>query len=235
MQTCKYLSVICAAGLLAGAAGVRAQETDAQARAREALRQKMAELDAQEPAGKSKKSQPPVVEPPTPAPVPAPPVEVTPPTPPPPPPPPEPVTPPPAPVVTAPPLEIPPPAPPVVAVEVPASSDSEAVERARAALRQKMAELDAQSGIVPTPTVANVAPVSLPPPTPPAPAPTPQPTHQTVQSSAPPPPPPPVTIPPPAVSSSKEARLSALLVQYKADQITAEQYHTQRAAIIAEP
>ena len=37
------------------------------------------------------------------------------------------------------------------------------------------------------------------------------------------------------ISATKEQRLQALLVQYKADQITPQQYHTQRAAILAEP
>ena len=35
--------------------------------------------------------------------------------------------------------------------------------------------------------------------------------------------------------TSKEVRLQQLLVRYKADQITPEEYHTLRAAIIAEP
>ena len=37
------------------------------------------------------------------------------------------------------------------------------------------------------------------------------------------------------ISATKQQRLDALLSQYKADQITPEQYHTQRAAILAEP
>jgi hypothetical protein len=39
----------------------------------------------------------------------------------------------------------------------------------------------------------------------------------------------------PVVTQSKEARLQALLVSYKADKITPEEYHKQRAAILAEP
>lgn len=39
----------------------------------------------------------------------------------------------------------------------------------------------------------------------------------------------------PAFSGSKQDRLAALLQQYKADQITPQQYHAQRAAIIAAP
>jgi hypothetical protein len=37
------------------------------------------------------------------------------------------------------------------------------------------------------------------------------------------------------ISAGKEARLQALLEKYKADQLTPEEYHQQRAAILAEP
>jgi hypothetical protein len=37
------------------------------------------------------------------------------------------------------------------------------------------------------------------------------------------------------ISAAKQQKLDLLLFQYKADQITPEQYHEQRAAIIAEP
>jgi hypothetical protein len=37
------------------------------------------------------------------------------------------------------------------------------------------------------------------------------------------------------ISGDKQQRLAALLQQYKADQLTPEQYHTQRAKILAEP
>lgn len=43
------------------------------------------------------------------------------------------------------------------------------------------------------------------------------------------------TTPPLPISADKEQRLQDLLVKYRADQITPEQYHTQRAAILAEP
>jgi hypothetical protein len=45
----------------------------------------------------------------------------------------------------------------------------------------------------------------------------------------------PMTTPPLPISGSKEEQLQALLEKYKADQITPEQYHQQRAAILAEP
>ena len=45
----------------------------------------------------------------------------------------------------------------------------------------------------------------------------------------------PLTAPASSLPASKEQRLQALLDQYKADKITAEEYHDQRAKIIAEP
>jgi hypothetical protein len=46
---------------------------------------------------------------------------------------------------------------------------------------------------------------------------------------------PPLQPPPPAISAAKRQRLDDLLARYKADQITPEQYHEQRAKILAEP
>ncbi len=45
----------------------------------------------------------------------------------------------------------------------------------------------------------------------------------------------PIEAPSLPISMSKEAQLQALLAQYKADQITPEQYFKQRAAILAQP
>ncbi len=45
----------------------------------------------------------------------------------------------------------------------------------------------------------------------------------------------PIPGPPPPVSADKEQRLHALLLQYQADQLTPQQYHEQRAKILAEP
>jgi len=45
----------------------------------------------------------------------------------------------------------------------------------------------------------------------------------------------PMTAPASPLSASKEERLAALLTKYKADQISPEEYHQQRAAILAEP
>lgn len=45
----------------------------------------------------------------------------------------------------------------------------------------------------------------------------------------------PIEAPALPISMSKAAQLQALLAKYKADQITPEQYHKQRAAILAQP
>jgi hypothetical protein len=45
----------------------------------------------------------------------------------------------------------------------------------------------------------------------------------------------PLEFPPPAVPASKETKLADLLQKYRADQVTPEEYHTQRAKILAEP
>jgi hypothetical protein len=46
---------------------------------------------------------------------------------------------------------------------------------------------------------------------------------------------PPLQAPAPTVSADKEQRLQELLAKYRADQITPEAYHEQRAKILAEP
>jgi hypothetical protein len=45
----------------------------------------------------------------------------------------------------------------------------------------------------------------------------------------------PIAAPPLPISASKQDRLAALLQKYQADQITPDEYHSQRAAILAEP
>lgn len=45
----------------------------------------------------------------------------------------------------------------------------------------------------------------------------------------------PLPAPPSTISSSKEQQLQALLEQYKADQITPQEYHERRAKILSEP
>ena len=46
---------------------------------------------------------------------------------------------------------------------------------------------------------------------------------------------PPIQAPPLPYSADKQAQLDALLVKYQADQISPEEYHKQRAAILAQP
>jgi hypothetical protein len=143
----------------------------------------------------------------------------------------------------------------------PATPDAEAQAKARAALEQKMSELNQQNWT--TPAVAPAAP--------PAPSPVAiQPATSEVKPAAPqtrpvaispvkPAPPAvkpevmppanqinanfpgkelglrPIEAPPLPISAAKEAQLRALLERYQADQITPEQYHAERAKILAEP
>jgi hypothetical protein len=44
-----------------------------------------------------------------------------------------------------------------------------------------------------------------------------------------------IPAPPLPINAAKADRLAALLGKYQADQISPEEYHTQRAAILAEP
>jgi hypothetical protein len=46
---------------------------------------------------------------------------------------------------------------------------------------------------------------------------------------------PPMSGPPSSLSAAKQQKLDALLQQYRADQISPEQYHEQRAKILSEP
>jgi len=45
----------------------------------------------------------------------------------------------------------------------------------------------------------------------------------------------PIEVPALPISAAKEAQLQALLAKYKADKITPEEYHKQRAEILAGP
>jgi hypothetical protein len=46
---------------------------------------------------------------------------------------------------------------------------------------------------------------------------------------------PPIQSPPPSISTDKQQRLAELLRKYKAEEITPEEYHQQRAKILSEP
>ncbi|MEY4385823.1 MAG: hypothetical protein RLY20_1106 [Verrucomicrobiota bacterium] len=142
------------------------------------------------------------------------------------------------------------------------AADTEEQARMREALRQKMQELGqeqsspatAAPAVKTTKTVKTAAPTAASKPAVTAPAPAPKvvaaPTAPantapaTTQSAAP------VASaqaakavpakafnepPPAALPTSKEARLAQLLQQYKTDQITPEQYHTERAKIVGAP
>jgi hypothetical protein len=167
------------------------------AKAREALRQKMNELEKQSTTA----AQPlPAVAPPAPAP---------------------------APVVQSQPAAVqaaPAPAPaaqpasqPAIVAPTPASPET--LAKAQAAMEQKMRELQAlpsvaAGGAAAAPALQSGRPAKR---------------NQTLQQF------PPLKGPPPAVAADKEQRLQELLRKYKADQITPEQYHLQRAKILAEP
>ena len=151
-------------------------------------------------------------------------------------------TPPPAPAKTEV-VPVPPPAPapaPVVATQpvpaaydsVPPPNDPAKVAQEREAMRQKLAASQAP------PTSTPVVPTS-----PVAPAPV---ASATVKPVAPAPvAPPPAEATPPSYTqveapasplpATKQTRLADLLAKYRADTITAQEYHTTRAAILAEP
>jgi hypothetical protein len=110
-----------------------------------------------------------------------------------------------------------PPAMPALAEPAPASAES--IAKARTAVEQQMKQLETRP---PVAAGSATAPTTL--------APT-KPTkrNQILQSF------PPLQSPPPAIGADKEQRLQELLRKYKADQITPEQYHQDRAKILAEP
>jgi hypothetical protein len=221
MQFSKFMPLVCAAAFCAGFITARAEDNPAQAAARVALEEKMRELDAQE-AATNAEAPPAIVVTPSgatqeqPS---APAAAVT-------------TTPAPAesqPAATAP-TETQPASPTT-------SSGIDASAAARAVLDQKMHELDAQqtSTNAETPTVSTTIPSSAE-------------TVQTPVLAAPPAPPQasanypgkdlglnPIEAPAPPISADKQAQLQTLLAKYMADQITPEEYHKQRAEILAEP
>lgn len=223
MQILKKFLVAFALAAIAAPVYLSAEDTDAQALARAALEQKMKELKDGAPATTPQPAAPPAA----------------------------PQTPPP--VQSQPPAN---PAPQQLVTAPPASADL--IEQARAAMRAKMAELqsakNAGAPAQPLPPAQAATPVAAPPPAAaevkPA-KPEKKPAEKKVakekaekkpESKKPavenPPAQPAFTqMEPPAsaLPANKEQRLQALLEQYKADKITAEEYHTQRARILAEP
>jgi hypothetical protein len=202
MQISKTLLTLCAVALCAGTVSQATPDSDAQAKAREALRKKMAELEAQPvseaPATATPKPKPaPVVRQPAPEPASG----------------------------SKAPVFSDPTSPPAGG----SRATPEQIERARESVRQKFVELGEQDkATVRAPAGAAPAgqpeqPMTVRQPKPkvrPAPAPT-------VFD--------PIPAPPSTLPASKEARLAELLKQYQADTLTPEQYHKERAKILAEP
>ncbi|MGD0745186.1 MAG: hypothetical protein ABSA45_08530 [Verrucomicrobiota bacterium] len=248
MQISKLFPMVCAIAFCASFIAVRAEDTPAQAAARAALMEKMNALETQP----AQPAPSPIVVTPSGATQaqPSQPTNVV-------------VIPPPAaqtqPAAPAPETQ---PKPGTEAVQTaPAASDAEAQAKARAALQQKMSEMNQQEWTTPV-----VAPAATPAPRPeviqpatpavkPA-APQTQPVAVTPAKPAPPAVKPeamtpanqinaaypgkelglkPIEAPPLPISAAKEAQLQALLERYKADQITPEAYHNERAKILAEP
>jgi hypothetical protein len=236
MQFSKFLSLFCATAVCAGFISARADDNPAQAAARAALEQKMQDLDAQEAATNS--AAPPVVVV-TPSGAaqeqPAPPATVT-------------TTP--AATEVQPPVTAPAETQPAPAI-IPANNDAQAA--ARAALNQKMQELDEQEAATNSVTlpVITIAPVVAAPEQTSHPVETqPAPTAQVQAPAAAPTPTPsaadvnypgkelglkPIEAPAPPISADKQAQLQALLAKYMADQVSPEEYQQQRAAILAQP
>jgi hypothetical protein len=213
MHIQKLLAMI-SVGAIFSAVSLQAQsaDSDLQAKAREAMRQKMAELGTK-PALTNK----PVPAPPQPV-VPAPPPAPV-----------EPVV-----VIPPPPAAVPAPAvlpPAAVVTSPPQVASPELQAQALEALRQKKAELDAQE-----PTVAVKTPAAPMSPIAPAPMTMPKTTSTPATTPAfPVMPGPQYVTPSTMLSGSKEQRLAELLQLYRTDKITPAEYHQQRAKILGEP
>jgi hypothetical protein len=136
-------------------------------------------------------------------------------------------------------MKMPVPAP----VMTPPPLDSDAQAKARAALLQQMGQLPEDAPPVPTPAmkpmaVPPVAQMPTPPMMPPPPKPVammPSPPNATPNQFGNEPGFAPIVAPPLPISAAKQQQLAALLAQYEADQISPEEYHKQRAAILAGP
>jgi hypothetical protein len=222
MQISKCFLVVCAATFCTVVLPLRAADTDA--KLREAMRQKVSELQAQPmpqptPGAKPSPAATQPVTPHSPAvaqPVPAP----------------SPATPPP-PTVAQPKPAVPPPV------------NQESIDKARETLHRQMTELENQSPPagatnIPSPKMADSQPGQ-------------KPVEAKAQETAGKPQAQPkageavkkpakaassftpIQVPPPAVSADKQTRLAELLRKYKADALTPEEYHKQRAKILSEP
>ena len=249
MQIFKNFLLACSIAVAISPVSLRAEDTEAQAAARAALQQKMRELSGQPPATEVYQTPPPNLQTPqAPATAPrsvlAPPprqgaaaqpaFEPRPPR---------------APAAPMTPAIVPGHPSPILLAPEPASSDL--IEQARQAMRAKMAELQGSSTEVPvetpapqfqpvtTPMAGPAGSMTAPVSTSVKPA---KPSKTAARESkskkieaTPIFTPTPMEAPASSLPAGKEQRLQTLLEQYKADQITSEQYHEQRAKIIAEP
>jgi len=230
MQISKCFLAVCAAAICIGPLTSRGDDTDAQAKARQALEEKLNELQPQPP--NAAPQPPPTAKPakkkaaPPPAPAPMrepPPVRMAPPPPP---------------SATSPTIQpaprsaaapapakyrdnfnsaTTPPAPSPAMVAPPPPADSETIARAREALERKLSELQGQE-VQAQPQAEPERPVASPRPMRPA--------DRTGFK--------PLPAPELPISTDKQQRLAVLLQRYKADQITPEQYHAERAKILNE-
>ena len=223
MQISKCFLVVCAATYCTVVLPLFAADTDTDAKLREAMRQKMSELQAQptpQPISAAKPSsaatqtvtpRPSAVAQPTPGPSSA----------------------------TPPPPTV---AQPKPAAPPPVNQDS--IDKARETLHRQMTELENQPPAaatnIPSPKMADSQPGQ-------------KPAEAKAQETAGKPLAQPkageamkkpakaasaftpIQVPPPAVSADKQTRLAELLRKYKADALTPEEYHKQRAKILSEP
>jgi hypothetical protein len=192
MQISKLSVAICATFVGVLPLAVHAADSEAQAKAREALEQALTQPTPQTTVITNPATTPKAAKPQKSAPAPAPAAAAT------------------AVATTS--------TPPVEIVNAPPGMSPENTERVRAALRQ-----------------AQLQPV-----TPTKPQPVNPPVYVNHVNHVNPPGPPPVAqttivAPPLPISSTKEAQLQELLVRYKADQISPEDYHKERAKILAGP
>jgi hypothetical protein len=204
MQISKCFLAVCAAACCTMVLPLKAADTDTDAKLREALRKKIAELQAQ-PA--------PAAAQPAPAPTPA---------------------------AKAAPVAQPKPAAAKPAAAASQPVDQQSIDKARETLHKQMTELENQppaattASNVPPKTAASPAAQKT------AAAPAAKPEAQAKGEKAVKKPATgttalaPIQVPPPAISGDKQTRLKELLRQYKAEEITAEQYHQQRAKVLGE-
>ncbi len=204
MQISKCFLAVCAAAYCTTVLPLKAADTDTDAKLREAVRQKIAELQAQ------------------PAPAPAQPT--------------------PAPTPAAKPSPATQPSP-TAAKPAPAASqpvDQQRIDKARETLHKQMTDLENQPPAATSATnvppkaaasqsgqKAAQAPAAKPEAQPKGEKAAKKPGTGTPALA-------PIQAPPPAISADKETRLKELLRQYKADEISAEQYHQQRAKVLSE-